>query len=183
MGKGGGTTRNSSANNPKGLSINQDKYGNEIALSGTVNDIPVDVKKGPDGRYYIEKNGQPMSDSNNKLLLFDTPEKAAKAVDLKVSNVSGEKNIKAINDSLIIVKGKALKELVFKTDDGKLAGYKSGAVLYHPTLGYVAFKNDNGLPYVPNGGAKTLQSVLDSGGFLNFDGMTFVKPYAKKKQK
>ena len=42
--------------------------------------------------------------------------------------------------------------------------------------GYVAFNHDNGMPYAPKGGKKALQSILDAGGFVSFDGMSFVNP-------
>jgi hypothetical protein len=35
--------------------------------------------------------------------------------------------------------------------------------------GYVAFKCDEGLPYMPLGGHRALQAILDAGGFIEFD--------------
>ena len=45
--------------------------------------------------------------------------------------------------------------------------------------GYIAFTADRDklgvlTPYSPKGGKKALQSILDAGGFLNFDGMEYV---------
>lgn len=42
--------------------------------------------------------------------------------------------------------------------------------------GFIAFDCDNGIPYMPKGGKKALQSILDVGGFTSFDGMCFVNP-------
>ena len=45
--------------------------------------------------------------------------------------------------------------------------------------GYIAFASDRDklgvlTPYTPSGGKKALQSILDAGGFLSFEGMEYV---------
>jgi hypothetical protein len=50
------------------------------------------------------------------------------------------------------------------------------ALLENANDSYIAFKHDDGLPYIPCGGKKALQSILDAGGFVGFDNMTYVVP-------
>ncbi len=38
------------------------------------------------------------------------------------------------------------------------------------------YSDDSVYPYTPAGGKKALQLILDGGGFLNYDGVTFVQP-------
>jgi hypothetical protein len=39
------------------------------------------------------------------------------------------------------------------------------------------FYSDDGVyPYVPAGGKKALQTILDGGGFTNYDGVKFIAP-------
>lgn len=57
----------------------------------------------------------------------------------------------------------------------------TGWALYEPGKGYYAFSSARdrfGIlpPYVPVGGKKALQSIIDAGGFLSMDGMEFVNP-------
>jgi len=56
----------------------------------------------------------------------------------------------------------------------------SGWVLYEEGKGYIAFSADRDqygilIPYIPAGGKKALQSIINAGGFINFDGMEYVK--------
>ena len=55
----------------------------------------------------------------------------------------------------------------------------TGWCLYEAGKGYVAFSNARDkygilTPYIPCGGKKALQSILDAGGFVSFDGMEYV---------
>ncbi|MGG1669990.1 3-isopropylmalate dehydratase [Paenibacillus sp. NRS-1783] len=74
-----------------------------------------------------------------------------------------------INDQLQIVR---LQNTKFQELNGiwLLDGY----ALHHPELGYVSF--DGKKPFQPGGGKATLQSVMDAGGFVSFEGMYWVKP-------
>lgn len=82
-----------------------------------------------------------------------------------------------INLGLVIKSVKNLKfgnEKVFYILD-------SGFALYHPVLGFVCFKyskDQYGLlqPYLPVGGKKVLESILNNGGFLSYDDIDFIKP-------
>lgn len=52
--------------------------------------------------------------------------------------------------------------------------------LYEEGKGYIAFSSDReefGIlsPYIPCGGKRALQSILDAGGFCSFDGMEYVQ--------
>lgn len=55
----------------------------------------------------------------------------------------------------------------------------SGYALFESNKGYVAFSHDKDkygilIPYMPCGGCKALQSILDAGGFVSFEGMEYV---------
>lgn len=57
----------------------------------------------------------------------------------------------------------------------------TGWALYEPGRGYYAFsahRDSFGIltPYVPQGGKKALQSIINGGGFISMDGMEFVSP-------
>lgn len=57
----------------------------------------------------------------------------------------------------------------------------TGWALYEPGKGYYAFSSDRdrfGIlsPYIPRGGKKALQDIIDAGGFLSLDEMEFVNP-------
>lgn len=65
-------------------------------------------------------------------------------------------------------------------------GYKNlytkvtGYALYEEGKGYIAFssaRDEYGIltPYMPIGGKKALQSILDAGGFLSYDGIEYVQ--------
>ncbi|WP_135552082.1 3-isopropylmalate dehydratase [Paenibacillus cymbidii] len=65
---------------------------------------------------------------------------------------------------------------IVKLDGSKLfqvpGGYikPKGWTFQNADGSYVGFKGDKG-PYIPVGGRKALQSILDAGGFTSFDGM------------
>lgn len=74
-----------------------------------------------------------------------------------------------LNTGLKIVK---LKDTRFEMAS-KLGYYKAnGFALHHPELGYLSF--DGEVPYIPRGGKPALQSILDAGGFVGFDGIHWV---------
>lgn len=56
----------------------------------------------------------------------------------------------------------------------------TGWALYEEGKGYVAFSNARDefgilIPYIPCGGRRALQAILDAGGFTSFEGMEYVK--------
>lgn len=72
---------------------------------------------------------------------------------------------------------KRLKNTKFGTN--KIARVVTGWALYEAGKGWIAFSNDSDqfgilVPYIPCGGKKALQSILDAGGFVSFDGMEYV---------
>lgn len=58
----------------------------------------------------------------------------------------------------------------------------SGYVLEHPKLGYLSFDSDAlnvegeklQLPYQPLGGKKALQSIIDGGGMVHYNGISWI---------
>lgn len=83
-----------------------------------------------------------------------------------------------ITKGLEIVK---LKELKF---GNKLAyTIPTGFALRHKELGFLSFEADNKdtkygvkIPYIPVGGKKALQSILDGGGLTSYDGIEWLHP-------
>jgi len=56
---------------------------------------------------------------------------------------------------------------------------ESGYALYEEGKGYVAFSSNRDkfgilIPYMPCGGKKALQSILNDGGFISPDGIEYV---------
>ena len=56
----------------------------------------------------------------------------------------------------------------------------TGWALYEEGKGYVAYSHDRDefgilIPYIPCGGKRALQAILDAGGFTSFEGMECVK--------
>jgi hypothetical protein len=75
-----------------------------------------------------------------------------------------------LNARLQIVR---LDELTFNTPNGRanVRGYGFRIA----GLGYVRFNADAaGIPYSPNGGKRALQSIIDDGGFTDYNDITFV---------
>lgn len=73
---------------------------------------------------------------------------------------------------------KRLKSAKFGTD--RIARVVTGYALYEEGKGYIAFSSDRDefgilAPYIPCGGKRALQSILDAGGFCSFDGMEYVQ--------
>lgn len=88
---------------------------------------------------------------------------------MKMENLTQE-----INSSLVIKSTKG-----FKFGNNKIQFETKGLGLYHPVLGFVSFSKDKygiNQPYIPQGGRKALQSVLDKGGLLEYDSVNFAKP-------
>ncbi len=80
------------------------------------------------------------------------------------------KTTATINSSLTI---KSVKGLKFTSANGKGYYSMSGLAFYVGGKGWVSF--DGETPYIPAGGRKALKSIIASGGFADFDGMSFIK--------
>lgn len=78
---------------------------------------------------------------------------------------------KAINAKLEIVK---LNGERFKVPGGYVR--PDGYCFRHPKLGFLSFQGDKPIPYRPIGGRGALHSILDGGGFLDFDSIVWIKP-------
>lgn len=59
----------------------------------------------------------------------------------------------------------------------KISRVVTGWALYEPGKGWVAFSADRDA-YIPCGGKRALQSILDAGGFCSFEGMEYVQELA-----
>ncbi len=88
--------------------------------------------------------------------------------------------IKEINKGLEIKKITGLK---FGNSRAYAMGEKNEYALFHKDLGYLSFKSDNErrkvgvkFPYTPLGRRKALQSILDGGGFTDFEGVEWIWP-------
>lgn len=73
---------------------------------------------------------------------------------------------------------KRLRNVKFGTN--KLHVVVTGWAFYEEGEGYVAYSSDRDefgilAPYIPCGGKRALQAILDAGGFCSFDGMEYVK--------
>lgn len=79
-------------------------------------------------------------------------------------------DINQINKELEIVKLNGQKFAV-------AGGYimPSGYAFHHPRHGFIAFTCDGGRPYTPIGGKQALESILAAGGFVSFEGMTWLR--------
>ena len=74
---------------------------------------------------------------------------------------------------------KKLKNAAFSNAAGTISCIVSGWAFYVEGKGYVAFSHDRDrygilVPYIPCGGRKALQAILDMGGFTSMDGMEYV---------
>nr|DAL02842.1 MAG TPA: DNA mismatch repair protein [Caudoviricetes sp.] len=68
-----------------------------------------------------------------------------------------------------------LDDFEFDTPKGRASVRGWGLLI--PEMGFVKFKiDDDGLPYTPCGGKKALQSIIDAGGFVDYNDLEFVKP-------
>ena len=59
-----------------------------------------------------------------------------------------------------------------------IGGYTQpkGAYCFKDSRGFVGFKDRPYTPYIPGGGKKALQSILDDGGFINENDLVFIQP-------
>ena len=78
---------------------------------------------------------------------------------------------------------KKLKEAKFANAAGTVTRIVNGYALYEEGKGYIAFSHDRDrygilIPYIPCGGRKALQAILDAGGFVTMDGMEYVSAQA-----
>ena len=80
----------------------------------------------------------------------------------------------ATNNALKIVK--LTGNVKFLSKDGKCYYLPSGFCFLHPEKGYFAFAGDE-TPYIPVGGRKALKSIMQDGGFIDFDTAVWLKPY------
>ena len=92
---------------------------------------------------------------------------------IKQRKQTSSRKVKMVVDMEI----KRLKNTKFGTN--KIARVVTGWALYEAGKGWIAFSNDRDqfgilIPYIPCGGKKALQSILDAGGFVSFDGMEYV---------
>ena len=76
------------------------------------------------------------------------------------------------------MKIKRLRNAKFGTD--KLHVVVTGWALYEEGKGYIAYSSDRDkygilAPYIPCGGKRALQAILNAGGFTSFEGMEYVK--------
>lgn len=83
-----------------------------------------------------------------------------------------------INQGLEI---KSVKGLKFGNE--KAYCKPTGFALYHKNLGFLSFKESNKgnpyqvpRPYNPLGGKKALKSILDYGGFTDYDDVEWIQP-------
>ena len=80
---------------------------------------------------------------------------------------------KQLNSQLQIVR---LDGLQFKAPIG--VANAQGWGFYIEGKGYLKFKSDGNsfVPYAPCGGRKALESILEAGGLLNYNGIEFINP-------
>lgn len=78
---------------------------------------------------------------------------------------------------------KKIKEAKFANAAGTIARIANGYAFYEEGKGWLAYSHDRDrfgilIPYIPCGGRKALQAILDAGGFTTMDGMEYVNPTA-----
>ena len=78
---------------------------------------------------------------------------------------------------------KKIKEAKFANAAGTITRVANGYAFYEEGKGWIAFSHDRDrfgilIPYIPCGGRKALQAILDAGGFVTMDGMEYVNPNA-----
>lgn len=78
---------------------------------------------------------------------------------------------------------KKLKGAKFANAAGNIARTADGFAFYEEGKGWLAFSHDRDrygilIPYIPCGGRRALQAILDAGGFVTMDGMEYVNPNA-----
>lgn len=73
---------------------------------------------------------------------------------------------------LVIKKIDGLKWKTENPDFDYIVG--TGYALYSKDKGYLGFNNET--PYTPNGGKKTLQSIVEAGGLTHYDNVFWLNP-------
>ena len=86
------------------------------------------------------------------------------------------KETEEINAALRLIPGNVMRDFGFISDGGTIVTNHGTPCLLHPSRGFLVMPDGPGVPYSPCGGSDALQSILDAGGFLNFDGFRFVWP-------
>ena len=86
------------------------------------------------------------------------------------------KETEEINAVLRLIPGNVMRDFGFIADGGTIVTNHGTPCLLHPSRGFLVMPDGTGVPYSPCGGSEALQSILDAGGFLNFDGFRFVWP-------
>lgn len=91
-------------------------------------------------------------------------------------NINLFKNI-MIEDFNKRLQVKSVKGLKFRISDKIVCELHKGYGFYIEGKGFVRFDNDKlPIPYTPAGGRKTVKEVIEQGGFLTYNGMSFVNP-------
>ena len=86
------------------------------------------------------------------------------------------KETEEINAALRLIPGNVMRDFGFISDGGTIVTNHGTPCLLHQSRGFLVMPDGPGVPYSPCGGSDALQSILDAGGFLNFDGFRFVWP-------
>lgn len=78
---------------------------------------------------------------------------------------------------------KKIKGAKFANAAGTITREANGYAFYEEGKGWLAFSHDRDrfgilIPYIPCGGRRALQAILDAGGFTTMDGMEYVTPNA-----
>ena len=78
---------------------------------------------------------------------------------------------------------KKIKDAKFANSTGTIAAVANGWAFFEEGKGWLAFSHDRDrfgilIPYIPCGGRKALQAILDAGGFVTMEGMEYVTPTA-----
>lgn len=87
--------------------------------------------------------------------------------------IATEIKTRVLNSGLQIVDVSGKKFMINSTT-GYIVSNRKFAFYIHG-LGYLKFKNEKEI-YMPLGGKKALQSIINMGGFLHYEDMDFVNP-------
>lgn len=72
---------------------------------------------------------------------------------------------------------KRIDGLKWLSKDNKGYYMEKGFALYNQGLGYLKFKTDKTeVPYIPCGGKKALQDIIDAGGLTHYNDVEWLKP-------
>jgi len=114
-----------------------------------------------------------------KLLQLAKKTKYPKAIDESVNEnkyrmMKRSSATKMLNKKLTI-KQIGSRERFKDTKSGKPVKL-NGFAFHIPGKGYIGMKDGKGMPYIPFGGKKALQQILDDGGFLDYKKNTLINP-------